>query len=203
MIEEEKKSGSESPVDSNLSEEIQIKECCNMGKQGKLCTCQYDIYQIRPYTFEILRAIQPFFEIIALSNSTYYILEQILDQIELILNKPIIEMVIKQREEQKSGNLSARSNKSDDSSLSKRTIRQKKKRGNKPIQPKSFFQYMICNNNYTFIQEVNEHVENLFLMTGNRKKDNIFLISSNPFNIVLPKDCGFCVIPITKFLNSN
>jgi hypothetical protein len=44
MIEEEKKSGSESPVDSNLSEEIQIKECCNMGKQGKLCTCQYDIY---------------------------------------------------------------------------------------------------------------------------------------------------------------
>jgi hypothetical protein len=43
---------------------------------------------------EILRAIQPFFEVIALQNNEYLILEQIIDQIEAILNKPITEMMM-------------------------------------------------------------------------------------------------------------
>jgi len=50
---------------------------------------------IRPYTFEILRAIQPFFEIVGMTNMPYNELEQIIDFIELMLNKPIHEMLMK------------------------------------------------------------------------------------------------------------
>ena len=46
-------------------------------------------------------------------------------------------------------------------------------------------------------------MENLFLLTGNRKEGNIFLISGGHFNIILAKDCGFCVIPIVPFVRSN
>ena len=51
------------------------------------------LYQVRPYVYEILRALQPFFEMIALSNMSNYELEQIIDHMEAILNKPIIEMI--------------------------------------------------------------------------------------------------------------
>ena len=44
----------------------------------------------------ILRAIQPFFEIIALSNMPNSELEQIIDHIENVLNKPIIELLKRQ-----------------------------------------------------------------------------------------------------------
>jgi hypothetical protein len=75
--------------------------CCLLKKQDKLCDCDLEIYQIRPYTFEILRAIQPFFEMIAMSYLPYNELEQIIDYIELMLNLPITEMLIKQAEERK------------------------------------------------------------------------------------------------------
>ena len=76
----------------------------------------------------------------------------------------------------------------------------KKLRRTTRIEPKNFFQFLICNDNYTYIKEVNEHIENLFVMTGNRKIENIFLVSSKHFSIVVAKDCGFSVIPISKFL---
>ena len=57
--------------------------------------CDKTVYQIRPYTFEILRAIQPFFEIVATSNLHYDELDQIIEHIECVLNKPLIDLVIK------------------------------------------------------------------------------------------------------------
>jgi len=54
---------------------------------------------VRPYVYEILRAIQPFFEIIAMSNMPHYELEQIIDHIESVLNKPIADMLIRQAKE--------------------------------------------------------------------------------------------------------
>lgn len=59
------------------------------------------MYKIRPYTFEIIRAIQPFFEIIAISDLAYNELEQIIDHIEIVLNKPINDAQIKQYEDRK------------------------------------------------------------------------------------------------------
>ena len=40
-------------------------------------------------------------------------------------------------------------------------------------------------------------------MTKNRKEDNIFLLTSKQLSIVVVKECGFCVIPITQFINSQ
>jgi hypothetical protein len=49
------------------------------------------------------------------------------------------------------------------------------------------------------VEEMNDHIENLFLLDSNRKINNIFLISSNQFRIVSAMDLGFCAIPIIKF----
>ena len=47
--------------------------------------------------YEILRALQPFFEIVAVSNMPNFELEQIINHIESVLNKPIAEMIVKQK----------------------------------------------------------------------------------------------------------
>ena len=70
--------------------------CCNLAKHKGKCMCGYTLYKVRPYVYEILRALQPFFEIIALSNMPHYELEQIVEHIESVLNKPIAEMIAKQ-----------------------------------------------------------------------------------------------------------
>ena len=84
----------------SFADQIQDQSCCQLASEGRLCICERDIYHIRPYTFEIMRALQPFFEIIGMSNLPYFELEQIIDHIELVLNKPITEL-IKNQEEQK------------------------------------------------------------------------------------------------------
>ena len=54
----------------------------------------------------------------------------------------------------------------------------KKNRLNKQLEPKTFFQLLIPDSNYVEIPEANEFIENLMLMTENRKEDNIFLLTS-------------------------
>ena len=71
--------------------------CCNIGNRGKMCLCNKDLYQIRPYVFMMLRAIQPFFELVALANIPNPQLEQIIDHIENMLNKPIYELIKRQK----------------------------------------------------------------------------------------------------------
>ena len=68
-----------------------------MGMVGLRCICGQTLYKVRPYAFEILRALQPFFEIVAISNISQKELEQIIDHFESVLNKPIVEMIAKQR----------------------------------------------------------------------------------------------------------
>ena len=46
-------------------------------------------------------------------------------------------------------------------------------------------------------------VENLFLMTSNRKENNIFLLTSNSLSIITAKECDFCVIPISQYQNDG
>jgi hypothetical protein len=62
---------------------------------------------------------------------------------------------------------------------------------------------LVCDNNFTYIEKASAFVENLFVLTGNRKDSNIFLVSGNHFNLVLAKDIGFCIIPIVPFVRSN
>ena len=49
------------------------------------------MFKIRPYTFEFLSAIQPFYEIMATSNLDYTQLSFIIDYLENILNKVVIK----------------------------------------------------------------------------------------------------------------
>ena len=52
-------------------EQIPKKDCCKLGQSSKRCMCFKVIYKIRPYTLDLIRAIQPFFEMIAISNMPY------------------------------------------------------------------------------------------------------------------------------------
>jgi len=56
-----------------------------------MCSCQFNFYKIRPYTFELLNAIHPFFEVIAISKMPFPELVSIIDQIEDVLNLPVVE----------------------------------------------------------------------------------------------------------------
>ena len=62
---------------------------------------------------------------------------------------------------------------------------------------------MLSDVNYLYIEKADEHIENLFLMTENRKESNIVLLSSNNFRLVSAKELNFCVIPITKFVRNE
>lgn len=70
------------------------------------------------------------------------------------------------------------------------------------IQIKLYFQFIISENNYIKIDEANESIENLALMTSKRKECNIFLLTSNHFRLVAAKENGFCIIPIAKFCSN-
>jgi hypothetical protein len=64
-------------------------EFCCIYQGTSDCVCNLIVYKIRPYTFELLRALQPFFEIIVFSQMYHKIVEYIIDHIEGILNKPV------------------------------------------------------------------------------------------------------------------
>ena len=107
----------------------------------------------------------------------------------MLLNKPITEMLIKQADEKKDGPGSSNKEKA------------KKKRRVKKIEPKIFFQFLVCDTNFFRIKEgkIDECIDNLFLLTSNRSAHDIFLITSDQFRIVTAMDCGFCSIPVIKF----
>ena len=69
-------------------------DCCEY-KNTEMCVCDLLVYLVRPYTYEILRASQPFFEIVVFSKLHHKVLEHIIDHIETVLNKPIKEFLEK------------------------------------------------------------------------------------------------------------
>ena len=58
---------------------------------------------------------------------------------------------------------------------------------------------MINKQNYVYFDEIDEHVENLFILLKNRVPKNIFFITCNYMSLVIAMHLGFCGIPITKF----
>lgn len=69
----------------------------------------------------------------------------------------------------------------------------------KNIQKKVFFSQVLPNTSYIYVKELDEYVDNLFLLTSNRKPENIILLSSNQLRIVTAMDCGFCAIPVINY----
>ena len=77
---------------------IVIQQCVNenckcSNKNHSECIKENVVYQIRPYTFNFLRAIKPFFEIIVYSKLPFNTLFQIAHHIETILNKPVLDVI--------------------------------------------------------------------------------------------------------------
>lgn len=110
----------------------------------------------------------------------FHQLKQIIEFMELILNKPIIDLLLNK-----------------DRSKKKRTIRNKKKRTK--IEVKSFFQNIVCELGFVHLPEVDDHLQNLYLLTENRNISDIFMISSNQIRILTSMENGFCSIPVIKY----
>jgi hypothetical protein len=115
-----------------LLSEHDNKNCCKVSQMGLVCVCDLTIYQVRPYTYEMLRAIQPFFEIVVTSFLPYSHIDFIIEFIETVLNKPIFDMNEKLKKDKVQEQISSKS-------LSKRNQAKQKKRRAKKIEPKIYF----------------------------------------------------------------
>lgn len=169
--------GKKSKKDMSKQSNEEVDLCCE-HKGTDRCICDLMVYLVRPYTYEILRAIQPFFEIVVFSKLHHKILEHIIDHIESILNKPIREFLEKYQK-----------------SMNKSSFQRMKKLPDVKI----YFQFIIHQRQYIHIKEYDKHIENLLVLTKNRPKDNLIFISSNPFRIVTAIKYGFLTIPVIQF----
>ena len=78
------------------------KKCARLEEnQGRKmgCPCTVQVYQIRPYTLQIIGALSPFYELIAMSCLPKQDVIQIVNHLEKLLNEPKIKrnmMTVKQ-----------------------------------------------------------------------------------------------------------
>ena len=149
--------------------------CCD---SRDMCICDFIVFQVRPYTYEILRAIQPFFEILVFTKMHHKILENIIDHIEAVLNKPIKEFLEK---------------------FKSKSQKNQFQRMKKLPDIKIYFQFIIHQRQYIHLKEYDKWIENLLVLTKNRLKENLIFISSNPFRIITAMKGGFLTIPIIQF----
>ena len=82
---------------------VENKEIIKCKHKSPPCFCRVLVFQIRPYTFEILSAFQPFFELLAFSSLHFTTIEQIINHIEDVLNLPIKEAI--KRYQEQNGNV--------------------------------------------------------------------------------------------------
>ena len=113
------------------------------------------MYQVRPQALELLRATEPFYELIAFSNMPESQLEQVIEHLELLIQMPILEKLASQKQ--------------------KKGFYQWKKK----IEIRTFFQFMVGDVGYLRPEGSEDHLENLSLLTKNRSPKNITLISGN------------------------
>lgn len=64
---------------------------------------------------------------------------------------------------------------------------------------KIYFNYIIFDKYYIPLKDKQCYIENLMILTKNRKLDDILLLSSDPFRIVAARSQGFLVIPILPY----
>ena len=62
----------------------EIDSVCDCSIEG--CACKIEVYKIRPYALELMRAIRPFLEVIAFTNWPEKKLSEFLRQFEEVLN---------------------------------------------------------------------------------------------------------------------
>lgn len=62
-----------------------------MPKFKGICCCHLKFYLVRPYTFEFLSVLHPFYEIIGMADVSFKELNLIVEHFEMYLNIPIAE----------------------------------------------------------------------------------------------------------------
>jgi len=152
-------------------------QCCPDQGTGN-CLCDILVYKIRPYTYEFLNAIQQYFEIVVFSKMHHKIIENIIDHIESVLNKPIRQFLENYKKKPKKSSF---------------------QRVKKLPDIKLFFQFIIHQRQYIHIKDYDRYVENLLLLTKNRKKEDLIYISSNPFRIITALNDGYLTIPLIQY----
>ena len=71
----------------------QCNQCENQVRQKQICMCKLAIYRVRPYTYEFLRGIISYFEIIIASNIPSSTLTIILRHLDYFTHNTSIKVV--------------------------------------------------------------------------------------------------------------
>jgi hypothetical protein len=138
------------------------------------------VYQIRPFAIKFLRALKPFFDIIVYSRLDLNTLTQIVDHIETILNKPILDRIRKYAQNK--------------ININKKFMRI----GSMPLS-QIYFNFILHKGQYIHIEGAGQFVENLPLVHKNKPKDTVIFLSSNCFSVSMAVNLGYNTIPINTF----
>lgn len=125
------------------------------------CLCNRQLYRVRSYTYDFLRAIQPFYELVAISRMPKFQIEQIIKHLEKSLNRHRIQQnKLNFLYHPGRKNLKMRGN----TEINKdRTIY---------LEPQVFFQFILNEDqDFILIENQGKWVPNLQLLLRNRKKE--------------------------------
>lgn len=64
-------------------------DCCN--KSGDSCFCHMSLFQVRPYTYEFLHAVNRYYELVCFSKLPSDVISDICRQMEEHLNLPFLQ----------------------------------------------------------------------------------------------------------------
>ena len=136
---------------------------------NKPCLCNQQLYRVRSYTYDFLRAIKPFYEIICFSKMPELEIMQIIKHVENVLNKS--------RDYQNKVNFHHSKGVNSNMRGSKLSV---KGRQQEYLQPQTFFQFILNEDkDFLHIESLNTWVPNLQLLLRNRKKYNIYMVSGD------------------------
>ena len=57
----------------------------------------------------------------------------------------------------------------------------------------------MCHDNFEYIQQIDEYLENFHIFLKNRNPNKIYLVSSNQTRLVAAMLQGFCSIPVINY----
>jgi hypothetical protein len=57
------------------------------------CICSVEVYKVRPYTYDFLRSLQPFYSVSCYTVLNKIRAEKIIIHIERVLNQPVLDLL--------------------------------------------------------------------------------------------------------------
>ena len=162
---------------NRVSVKMQCDNNCLLPEIKEACVCCLKFYFVRPFAYQMLLAIQPYFEIIAISKLYFMELEQLLCTMEKELNKLVSQMNIqtfKQAEDLGKHVSTLKPSKTDKIKRFKPKL----------VELKNFFSMMICQKNFMYFEEIDLEIENFQILLSNRALSNILILNSSHMRLV-------------------